>query len=129
MCAGAHFEGEAREMEWQSKYKEAEAPIMNTPPKLPEGWCWVTLNQIGKWSGGGTPSTENSSYWINGTIPWISPKDMKCLKIHESEEKSQTLLLKIHPQILFSGFNSICCTKWNTETNSSCGAYYGGCSC
>lgn len=27
-------------------------------------------------TGGGTPSTNNSSYW-NGTIPWVSPKDMK----------------------------------------------------
>jgi type I restriction enzyme S subunit len=78
----------------KGKYKEAAAPLMNAPPKLPEGWCWVTFNQIGKWSGGGTPSTENSSYWINGNIPWISPKDMKCLKIHESEDKITDLALE-----------------------------------
>jgi type I restriction enzyme S subunit len=77
----------------KGKYKEATEPIINTP-KLPEGWCWVTFNQIGKWYGGGTPSTGNSSYWVNGNIPWISPKDMKYLKIHESEDKITDLALE-----------------------------------
>ena len=35
--------------------------------------------------GGGTPSRENPTYW-NGTILWVSPKDMKSERINESEE-------------------------------------------
>lgn len=35
-------------------------------------------------TGGGTPSMENSNYW-SGTIPWISPKDMKSYVIVESK--------------------------------------------
>src|SRR5699024_9721459 len=38
---------------------------------------WRTLAELGKWSGGKTPSMANASYWEGGTIPWISSKDMK----------------------------------------------------
>ena len=34
-----------------------------------------TLGDAAKIIGGGTPSTKESSYW-NGTIPWITPKDL-----------------------------------------------------
>ena len=37
---------------------------------------WKTLGDLGTWYGGGTPSKTNPAYWEDGTIPWISPKDM-----------------------------------------------------
>lgn len=40
-------------------------------------FVWKTLGQLGKWSGGKTPSMAENSYWEGGTIPWISSKDMK----------------------------------------------------
>lgn len=43
---------------------------------LPQGWEWATLNEIGNWYGGGTPSKHDSKFWQGGTIPWLSPKDM-----------------------------------------------------
>lgn len=44
---------------------------------MPSGWVNVPLSKLGTWVGGGTPSTTNAEYWTNGTIPWVSPKDMK----------------------------------------------------
>mgnify|MGYP000195908999 FL=1 len=38
---------------------------------------WMTLGDLGKWSGGKTPSMAEKSFWKNGSIPWISSKDMK----------------------------------------------------
>lgn len=38
---------------------------------------YQTLGDLGKWTSGGTPSKTNLEYWENGTIPWITPKDMK----------------------------------------------------
>lgn len=32
---------------------------------------------LGRWVGGGTPSKANPLYWTDGTIPWVSAKDMK----------------------------------------------------
>lgn len=39
-------------------------------------WERVPLKEVGKWSGGGTPSKALSEFWTDGTIPWLSPKDM-----------------------------------------------------
>jgi type I restriction enzyme M protein len=41
------------------------------------------LSELVTVRGGGTPSKANPDYW-SGTIPWISPKDMKTREIHDS---------------------------------------------
>ncbi len=55
-------------------------------PRLPRGWTSAILGQIGDWLGGGTPNTGLAEYWEGGTIPWFSPKDMKCLRLTEAED-------------------------------------------
>lgn len=35
--------------------------------------------------GGGTPSKQNAAFW-RGTIPWVSPKDMKVFDIHDAQD-------------------------------------------
>ncbi len=44
------------------------------------------LKELGQWSGGGTPSKAKAEYWASGTIPWVSPKDMKVAHISDSED-------------------------------------------
>lgn len=34
---------------------------------------------------GGTPSMDNKLFWHNGTIPWVSPKDMKQMFMNNTE--------------------------------------------
>lgn len=43
--------------------------------EIPEGWEVDKLNGYISISGGGTPSTKESSYW-DGEIAWSSPKDL-----------------------------------------------------
>lgn len=43
---------------------------------VPSEWAWVRLNDLGRFTGGSTPSTTNTGYW-EGNIIWVSPKDMK----------------------------------------------------
>ena len=50
------------------------------------GWEQTTLGEVVSFKGGGTPSTEKSSYW-NGDIPWVSPKDMKLSEVGDSIDK------------------------------------------
>ena len=51
-----------------------------------EGWTLSSLGEIGKWSGGGTPSKAKKEFWENGNIPWVSPKDMWQKKISTTED-------------------------------------------
>ncbi len=43
--------------------------------EVPEHWEVGRLKYAVSFSGGGTPSKTNASFW-NGQIPWVSPKDM-----------------------------------------------------
>lgn len=51
-----------------------------------DNWTSVPLKDLGSWSGGGTPSKSKHAYWEDGTIPWVSPKDMKTDHIVDSED-------------------------------------------
>ena len=52
---------------------------MSTMPMTP-------LREFGTWSGGNTPSKQDLSYWTDGSIPWVSPKDMKVDEIDSTED-------------------------------------------
>ncbi|ATN35236.1 hypothetical protein ACO34A_15645 [Rhizobium sp. ACO-34A] len=71
--------------------------------ELPEGWGRLKLGEAGEWFGGGTPSKNNPGYWESGTIPWVSPKDMKHELIAEAtdyitEEAVRSSSTRIVPQ-------------------------------
>ena len=63
-----------------------QAAVHEGPWRLPEGWVWTRLGGLGSWTGGGTPSKSNPDYWRGGSIPWVSPKDMKSDVIGETED-------------------------------------------
>ncbi|MBO0931873.1 restriction endonuclease subunit S [Fibrella aquatilis] len=75
----------------QLSFFQPEPALTTSPstdkPKLPKGWQWMNLGDLGTWSGGGTPSKANHSFWQNGTVLWVSPKDMKSMYIHDTEDK------------------------------------------
>ena len=54
---------------------------------LPNGWIASDLNSLATSAGGSTPSKHEPSYWTNGKIPWVSPKDMKTFVITGSEDR------------------------------------------
>jgi type I restriction enzyme S subunit len=57
---------------------------MTSSTTLPPGWALIALGDLGKWNGGGTPSKSDPSFWSGGSIPWVSPKDMKVPVIFDS---------------------------------------------
>jgi len=76
---------EARSLRKQT-LEETEAlrvsSAKNTFTKLAEVGT-QPLRDLVTLQGGGTPSKENPFFW-EGSIPWISPKDMKCREISDS---------------------------------------------
>lgn len=53
---------------------------------LPSGWTSSCLAEIAVAQGGGTPSRSDASFWTHGTVPWVSPKDMKSRVLNSSED-------------------------------------------
>jgi hypothetical protein len=46
--------------------------------KLPEGWIWTTIGEIGIVQSGGTPSTRNKEFW-GDEIAWLKEMDVQQL--------------------------------------------------
>src|SRR5690606_33794176 len=73
----------------KSGKKEKELPPIKPeeiPFDIPENWVWCRLSEVGRITGGGTPSMSNPQYW-NGNIPWVSPKDMGVDFVSDTEMK------------------------------------------
>ena len=48
-------------------------------------WPMVALGDVTRRVSGGTPSKENAAFW-HGTIPWVSPKDMKKEVLYDTQD-------------------------------------------
>jgi len=51
----------------------------------PSGWKESSLRSVGEWRSGGTPSKARADYW-NGSVPWVSPKDMKVFALRDTQD-------------------------------------------
>ena len=61
--------------------------MTDVPFEIPESWEWVKLGDVGKWQSGTTPSKSNSSYYKDGTIPWLNTGDLNDGIIREIPKK------------------------------------------
>ena len=68
-----------------SRYPKYKSSGVEWLGDVPEHWDCSRLKEFSRFSGGGTPTRENLAYW-SGSIPWVSPKDMKSEIVLESEE-------------------------------------------
>ena len=62
---------------------------------------WKTLGELGKWSGGKTPSMAKSVFWDNGKIPWISSKDMKASTLSDTQDHITEVAIKDASMTIF----------------------------
>lgn len=53
----------------------------------PDGVEYRAIGSLGQWRGGGTPSKSRPEFWENGTIPWVSPKDMGAYELTSTQDK------------------------------------------
>ena len=43
---------------------------------VPKGWRETDIGGVVQIVGGGTPDRDESAFWRNGTVPWITPTDL-----------------------------------------------------
>jgi type I restriction enzyme S subunit len=63
--------------------------------EIPAHWPLVPLRYLVRFLSGGTPDKGNVDFWSGGTIPWVSPKDMKVDRINDSEDHITVVALDI----------------------------------
>lgn len=68
----------------------------------------LPLKKCGVWHGGGTPSKSHSEYWANGSIMWITSKDMKTdvienslIYVNEKGIENSSAVYSDKPAVLF----------------------------
>ena len=49
------------------------------------GWRETALGHVVEFLSGGTPSKAQTAYW-NGSVPWVSAKDMKRFRLRDTED-------------------------------------------
>jgi type I restriction enzyme S subunit len=64
-------EGKIKPPKPLAKISEEEKPFA-----LPMGWEWVRLGELGQIFGGGTPTSDNSEYFSEKEIAWLTPADL-----------------------------------------------------
>lgn len=62
--------------DWKKKYVEPAPPDTSNLPDLPEGWVWVTLEQVALIDSGQTPTDIESFTSPAGEIPWFKVSSM-----------------------------------------------------
>ena len=68
----AKFEAKGRKppKNWKAKYKEPVAPDTSGLPGLPEGWCWATVDQVGKVGSGITKGGKKRDA-VRRAVPYL----------------------------------------------------------
>jgi type I restriction enzyme S subunit len=84
------------------KYEKYKKTNNSWYPELPNKWVITKVKYIARTYAGGTPSTDKSEYWENGTIPWLPSGKLQNCEITTAEkyitvdglEKSSTKWIK-----------------------------------
>ena len=75
----------AADLSIEEKLEQALIVPGYEPYKIPDNWCWTTLEYAAKWGSGGTPSRKVSDYYL-GDIPWIKTGELDNNFVYETEE-------------------------------------------
>ena len=66
------------------------------PNDIPETWVWTMLGEVTDIGTGSTPSRTEASFWMGGTIPWITSGSTSRSPITEEDELVTPAAVKAH---------------------------------
>jgi type I restriction enzyme M protein len=73
-------------------------------------WPMVRLGEVTRRVSGGTPSKENHSFW-SGSIPWVSPKDMKQDILFDTEDHISEAAIEVSATTLVPAGTLLCVVR------------------
>lgn len=62
--------------------------------KLPDGWIWISIEQVAQVETGATPLRTNTKYYDGGEIPWVTSGSLNDSFINEADEFITELAIK-----------------------------------
>lgn len=102
-AAGKPYKTSGGKMVWNEKLKR----------DIPDGWAVKNLGDICDIVLGGTPSTSNEDFWINGTINWLNSGEVAVFPIIKSEKKITELAIQeSSTQLLKAGSVTLSITRY-----------------
>jgi type I restriction enzyme S subunit len=66
------------------------------PNEIPATWAWTMLGEVTDIGTGSTPSRTEASFWMDGTIPWITSGSTSRPSITEGDELVTPAAVKAH---------------------------------
>jgi len=117
-------------LNWKSRYKEPIAPDTSDLPRLPEGWCWATVDQVGQVIGGLTKNQARAE--LPASYPYLRVANVYAdeLRLEEvktigvSESELERVLLRAGDLLLVEGNGSPGqigrVAEWNGELTTCC---------
>jgi type I restriction enzyme S subunit len=75
-------------MELTVGYKQTEVGL------IPDDWVVKSLQELGRWKGGMTPSMQNPAFWTGGIIPWVSSGDVKSVQLLTTNKQITPIAVK-----------------------------------
>lgn len=69
---------------------------------IPHSWKCFPLLDVTEWFSGGTPDRSNSGWW-QGSIPFLTPKDMKQFELHDTIEHVTPIAARAGSRVMKPG--------------------------
>ena len=97
---------------YQKVIDGARAVVDNYRPHIAinPDWPMATLKDYFTTTSGGTPSKATPSFWA-GTVPWVSPKDMKSDVIEATEDHISEAAIEASATKLIPGGSVVCVVR------------------
>ena len=70
--------------------------LEEVPYSVPKTWAWTMLGEITDIGTGSTPSRTEASFWVDGTIPWITSGSTSRSPISKGDELVTEAAVKAH---------------------------------
>ena len=97
---------------YQKVIDGARAVVDNYRPQIAinPDWPMAALKDYFTTTSGGTPSKATPSFWA-GTVPWVSPKDMKSDVIEDTEDHISEAAIEASATKLIPGGSVVCVVR------------------
>ena len=97
---------------YQKVIDGARAVVDNYRPQIAinPDWPMATLKDYFTTTSGGTPSKATPSFWA-GTVPWVSPKNMKSDVIEDTEDHISEAAIEASATKLIPGGSVVCVVR------------------